>query len=229
MYRNPIIILCLLFCFCCQDVVYGGPLHTWTSKSGKFTIKAELLSFGQGVVSLRRADGKTIKVPLAKLSKDDQNYVANPGAPNGVPDASAMKSKLGDPVINGVSMDEHFEEGEIVLADVGYRTKKKVEIELGEQVLCKVSPRIADFFNEVILNANAKFINQTDQWRQFIYCITFYDSEKKVVAAYATSWTIKPRDDVNFSSALIHGKLEDFKRIASYRIYTCSHPVPPKE
>ena len=75
MYRNPIIILCLLFCFCCQDVVYGGPLHTWTSKSGKFTIKAELLSFGQGVVSLRRADGKTIKVPLAKLSKDDQNYV----------------------------------------------------------------------------------------------------------------------------------------------------------
>ena len=29
-------------------------VHTWTSKSGKFTVRAELLSFDQGVVSLRR-------------------------------------------------------------------------------------------------------------------------------------------------------------------------------
>jgi len=55
-------------------------------------------------VSLRRADGKTIKVPLAKLSKDDQNFVTNPGSSNGVPDASAIKPKLGDPVINSVGM-----------------------------------------------------------------------------------------------------------------------------
>jgi len=111
MYRNSIIILCLLVCFCCQHVAYGGPLRTWTSKSGKFTIKAELLSFAQGVVHFRRADGKTIKVPLAKLSKDYQNYVTNPSAPNGVLDASAIKELmtpdqlgLGDPVVNSVGM-----------------------------------------------------------------------------------------------------------------------------
>ena len=105
MYRRSIIILCLVFCFCLQDSVYGGPVRTWTSKTGKFTIQAELLSFAQGVVHLRRADGKTIKVPLAKLSKDDQNFVTNPGSSNGVPDASAIKKlmtpdqlALGDPV-----------------------------------------------------------------------------------------------------------------------------------
>jgi len=72
MYRTSIIILCLLFCFCCQHVVYGGPVRTWTSRSGKFTVKAELLSFDPpGVVILRRDDGKTIKVPMDKLSKED--------------------------------------------------------------------------------------------------------------------------------------------------------------
>ena len=104
MYRRSIIILCFVFCFYLQDSVYGGPVRTWTSKTGKFTIQAELLSFAQGVVSLRRADGKTIKVPLAKLSKDDQNFVTNPGSSNGVPDASAIKSELGDPVVNSIGM-----------------------------------------------------------------------------------------------------------------------------
>ena len=92
MYRRSIIILCFVFCFYLQDSVYGGAVRTWTSKTGKFTIQAELLSFAQGVVSLRRADGKTIKVSLAKLSKDDQNFVTNPGSSNGVPDASAINS-----------------------------------------------------------------------------------------------------------------------------------------
>ena len=104
MYRRSIIILCFVFCFYLQDSVYGGPVRTWTSKTGKFTIQAELLSFAQGVVSLRRADGKTIKVPLAKLSKDDQNFVTNLGSSNGVPDASAIKSELGDPVVNSIGM-----------------------------------------------------------------------------------------------------------------------------
>ena len=90
MYRRSIIILCLIFCFYLQDSVYGGPVRTWTSKNGKFTIKAELLSFAQGVVHLRPADGKTIKVPLAKLSKDDQNYVTK----NTNRDAQLPGSKL---------------------------------------------------------------------------------------------------------------------------------------
>ena len=57
-----------------MDLKLMTRVHTWTSKSGKFTVKVELLSFDQGRVSLRRDNGKTIKVPRAKLSKQDQKY-----------------------------------------------------------------------------------------------------------------------------------------------------------
>ena len=75
MKRHLIVIVCLLTWFCSTHAADGAELRTWTSKSGKFTVKAEFLSFSEGVVNLQRADGKNIKVPLAKLSKKDQNYV----------------------------------------------------------------------------------------------------------------------------------------------------------
>ena len=55
---------------------------------GKFTVKAEFVSFDQEVVSLRRANGKTIKVPLAKLSKEDQRYVLAEPKPKADPVAA---------------------------------------------------------------------------------------------------------------------------------------------
>ena len=75
MKRHLIVIVCLLTWFCSTHAADGAEFRTWTSKSGKFTVKAEFLSFAEGVVNLQRADGKKIKVPLAKLSKKDQNYV----------------------------------------------------------------------------------------------------------------------------------------------------------
>jgi len=111
MKRHVIVICFLAVCFWFPPGVNGAELRTWTPKSGKFTVKAELLSFDQEVVSLRRTNGKTIKVPLAKLSKEDQEYVTNQGAPNGVPDTSAIKKlmtpdqlALGGPVVNSVDM-----------------------------------------------------------------------------------------------------------------------------
>ncbi len=72
MKRHVIVICFLAFLFWFTPGVNSAELRTWTSKSGKFTVKAELLSFDQGLVILRRADGKKIKVPLAKLSKAGQ-------------------------------------------------------------------------------------------------------------------------------------------------------------
>ena len=66
-------------------------VHTWTSKSGKFTVRAELLSFDQGLVSLRRDNGKAIKVPLAKLSKENQEYVLAEPKPKADPAAELKK------------------------------------------------------------------------------------------------------------------------------------------
>ena len=57
MKRHLIVIVCLLTWFCSTHAADGAELRTWTSKSGKFTVKAEFLSFSEGVVNLQRADG----------------------------------------------------------------------------------------------------------------------------------------------------------------------------
>ena len=53
---------------CCR-ILFGAELRTWTSKSGKFTVKAELLSFDQEVVSLRRTNGKTDDAKMEILAE----------------------------------------------------------------------------------------------------------------------------------------------------------------
>lgn len=49
----------------------------WISENRKFTVEAKLLSVSDTEVELERKDnGKTIKVPISKLSKFDQGYAA---------------------------------------------------------------------------------------------------------------------------------------------------------
>jgi outer membrane protein assembly factor BamB len=47
----------------------------WTDISGKYTTEAALLHFSRGEVELRKRDGSTTRVPIGKLSRDDQRYV----------------------------------------------------------------------------------------------------------------------------------------------------------
>ena len=47
MKRHIIVVCFLAVCFWFPPGVNGAELRTWTSKSGKFTVKAELLSFDQ--------------------------------------------------------------------------------------------------------------------------------------------------------------------------------------
>lgn len=48
----------------------------WTDSTGEFSVEAELLQLKDGKVRLRRKDGRTITVPLSKLSKKDLQYLA---------------------------------------------------------------------------------------------------------------------------------------------------------
>ena len=52
-----------------------GP-RTWSDTTGKFRIEAELVSVEDGKVNLKKKDGEVVSVPLAKLSKADQEFVA---------------------------------------------------------------------------------------------------------------------------------------------------------
>ena len=53
----------------------SGGRRTWTDASGKFTIEAELVRAVDGVVTLKKADGSTIDVPVDRLSQADRDLV----------------------------------------------------------------------------------------------------------------------------------------------------------
>ncbi len=49
--------------------------RTWSDASGTYTVEASMLGVNAGKVSLLRADGRRVDVPLDKLSPADQQYV----------------------------------------------------------------------------------------------------------------------------------------------------------
>ena len=54
----------------------GDPtLPIWTNKSGKFAVRATLKSITDEKVTLLKADGKEVVVPIDQLSKNDQDWL----------------------------------------------------------------------------------------------------------------------------------------------------------
>jgi hypothetical protein len=53
----------------------AGWARKWTSSDGNFSIEADLVAFADGQVTLKKADGETISVPIARLSAADRRFV----------------------------------------------------------------------------------------------------------------------------------------------------------
>lgn len=49
--------------------------RTWTDASGNFSVRAKLVDVDESAVRLQRRDGRVIRVPLDKLSDEDQEFV----------------------------------------------------------------------------------------------------------------------------------------------------------
>jgi hypothetical protein len=58
-----------------DDARRKSPLRTWVDSTGKYQVQAELQSQSETSVQLRRADGKSVEVPIARLSSRDQRYL----------------------------------------------------------------------------------------------------------------------------------------------------------
>src|SRR5262245_25560753 len=54
----------------------SAEVRTWTADNGKFTLKAEFVEVRGDTVILKKADGTTGPVPLARLSEADRKYIA---------------------------------------------------------------------------------------------------------------------------------------------------------
>jgi S1-C subfamily serine protease len=67
--------------------------RTWKSTDGSYKLKADFVDAKDGKVSLRRTDGKVIKVPISALCEEDQAYVAERTAQQGAPSASGAAAE----------------------------------------------------------------------------------------------------------------------------------------
>ncbi|XZE54370.1 SHD1 domain-containing protein [Planctomycetaceae bacterium SH139] len=72
------IVLCLLSPV---GVSAQDSVREWTDSTGRFKVKASLLEVVDGNAMLRGADGRTLKIPLARLSKKDQEYLQTGDSP----------------------------------------------------------------------------------------------------------------------------------------------------
>lgn len=70
--KTTIAILCLLSLAAAPA---KAATRTWTDAAGKRSIVAELVESTAGTVRLQKADGKTIVLPLDRLSESDRQYV----------------------------------------------------------------------------------------------------------------------------------------------------------
>ncbi len=53
--------------------------------------------------------------------------------------------------------------------------------------------------------------------------------KRRIAMSQTVSMTSFIEALLRLPSALIRGKVEDFKRVTKYRLYTCVHPEPPKK
>ena len=61
----------------------------WADSTGIFHVEAELLGVTSGKVRLKTVDGRTIDVPLEKLSEADRRYVASLRSRKGAQDRAS--------------------------------------------------------------------------------------------------------------------------------------------
>ncbi len=71
----------------------AGEVRTWTSSGGRHKIEAEMVSLEGHTVTLKRSDGKILKVPLDKLSEADQEYARQLAVPPTTDSSDAKPSE----------------------------------------------------------------------------------------------------------------------------------------
>lgn len=83
--------LCLFFVLLVSSSLHGQE-RNWSDNTGKFSIDAVLVGVEAEKAILRKTDGEEIRVPLARLSKKDQQFVdewkkdqVNPSKTDGTP------------------------------------------------------------------------------------------------------------------------------------------------
>ncbi len=82
---------------CGMLLVPAAAGREWTDSTGKHKTEAEFVSEENGVVTLKKPDGQTIHLPLAKLSQADQDFIKNHAASTADGKPAAAKRTIAKP------------------------------------------------------------------------------------------------------------------------------------
>jgi outer membrane protein assembly factor BamB len=81
--------LAALLFFVASTLPLTAEVRIWKDASGQHEVKAELIGVAAGVVSLKTADGRTVKLQFGQLSKEDQAFLRASVTPASGASASA--------------------------------------------------------------------------------------------------------------------------------------------
>ena len=95
MYSRTLLILIVLL-LCSPLVGQEAKLRTWTSSGGNYSIEARMVKSDETHVTLKKADGKTMRIEIARLSAADQKYIKSKSAtkPGGTGKATPSNSRF---------------------------------------------------------------------------------------------------------------------------------------
>jgi hypothetical protein len=100
-------IACGLFLTCCVSPLVAQESRIWTDSTGKHQLRAKLIDVVDGKARLERPNGDISRIPLDKLSKEDQEYIrSNPATSAEQPVVSTQPGAL---VVQGLQIGDRVE------------------------------------------------------------------------------------------------------------------------
>lgn len=180
-----------------------GASRTWTDKSGKFSITAELVAVQRGNVVLRADDGRQLTVPVKQLSDADREFVegltGSEPSQHKAPHKGSQGNELAD------LAEQFFNELRSEKRDVAGEslTKKAQEVlkggksplaalpapEEGERAVRVGRPKLSGKTADVPVQVKAAgvvhktklhFRQEDDLWRIFAMSAVYPDGEKSI-------------------------------------------------
>jgi hypothetical protein len=117
--------LSLLLCAICLAAPTDVE-REWSDASGKFKVVGRLVEVKDGVALIKSKEGKTLRVPVAKLSKKDQEFLENSDSPFEEVDSRDDSAKADRPAAEAGSS-----ESPVAAAD-GYNWSSPLTVRWGE-------------------------------------------------------------------------------------------------
>lgn len=175
-------------------------MRTWSDASGKFNVEAEFVAIDGEKVILRNADGKEIKVPLDKLSEEDQQaaneLAGSEDSPTAPPEILKALEDLANEFYEDLRTTERTAAAKMLTADAlkavangpspvkmlpkpdrGKRTLRPGEVLVdGDTAEVPMRVKAGGKMHDTKLH----FRNEEDVWRVFAISATFPDGEKTI-------------------------------------------------